>query len=111
MSAPADATEVHLELLLGRRVHDVDGTYVGRIEEVVALDDGEGGFEVRAFLVGHQAIAERFGSGRLTRALLRLLTRGRSHTGCVVPWEAMDLGDPARPRCTRRRAELDETWR
>jgi len=99
-------TEVHVELLLGRRVHDGDGAYIGRIEEIVALDDGEGGFEVRAFLVGRQAIAERLGGGRLARSIFRLLTRGRGHDGCIVPWDAMDLSDPAHPRCTRPRATL-----
>jgi hypothetical protein len=103
MTTPA---EVHVELLLGRRVHDVDGAYVGRIEEMVALDDGEGGFEVRAYLVGRQALAERLGGGRLVRALLHLLMRGRGREGRIVPWDAMDLADPAHPRCTRPRATL-----
>jgi hypothetical protein len=101
------ARELRLEHLLGRRVHDADGACLGRIEEVVALDDGEGGFVVDAYLVGRQAIAERLGGGRLASSLTRLVSGGRGYSGIRVPWDAMDLSDPERPRCTRTRAALD----
>lgn len=103
MTAPS---EVRVEHLLGRRVHDPDGTCLGRIEEVIALDDGEGGLVVDVFLVGRHAAAERLGGGRLASSLLQLLAGGRGHEGYAVPWVAMDLSDPLRPRCMRRRAEL-----
>jgi sporulation protein YlmC with PRC-barrel domain len=99
--------ERRVELLLGRRVVDPDGASVGRIEDIIA-DFVGGGDEcvVRAYLVGRHGLAERLGGGRLVRALVRLLGGGRGFEGCMVPWEAMDLSDPERPRCTVRRAEL-----
>ena len=97
--------EVALELLLGRRVRDPDGVSLGRLEEVVAEHEGND-LLVRAYLVGRHALAERFGGGRLMSALARLLTRGRGYEGLIVPWHAMDLADPARPRCTLRRDEI-----
>jgi sporulation protein YlmC with PRC-barrel domain len=97
--------EVALELLLGRRVRDADGVSLGRLQEVVAEHEG-GDLLVRAFLVGRHALAERFGGGRLLNALARLVTRDRGFEGLIVPWHAMDLGDPSRPRCTLRRDEI-----
>ena len=98
--------ERRVELLLGRRVVDPDGASVGRIEEIVA-DFVEGGeCVVRAYLVGRHALVERLGGGRLTAGLVRLLGGGRGWEARAVPWDAMDLRDPQRPRCTVRRAEL-----
>ena len=97
--------ERRVELLLGRRVLDPDGASVGRIEEIVADFAGDECL-VRAYLVGHHALAERLGGGRLVRALAALLGGGRGYEARAVPWDAMDLSDPERPRCTVRRAEL-----
>lgn len=97
--------EVPLERLLGRHVRDVDGASLGRLEEIVAEHEGET-LVVRAFLVGRHALAERLGGGRLARALARLVTRGHGYESMVVPWDAMDLRDPERPRCTLRRADV-----
>ena len=97
--------EVALELLLGRQVYDPAGVPLGRLEEVVAEHEG-GELLVRAFLVGRQALAERFGGGPLARALGGLLTGGRGREGLIVPWHAMDLRDPARLRTTLDRAAL-----
>jgi hypothetical protein len=96
---------IALELLLGRRVTDAAGEPLGRLQEVVAEHEGDE-LLVRAFLVGRQGLAERFGGGPLMRALARLLTGGRGYEETIVPWEAMDLRDPARPRCTLRRDEI-----
>ena len=93
------AREIALELLLGREVRDAAGVPLGRLEEVVAEHEG-GELLVRAYLVGRHALAERFGGGRLLGALARLLTGGRGYEGLIVPWDAMDLSDLARPRTT-----------
>ena len=97
--------ELALELLLGCKVYDAAGVPLGRLEEVVAEHEGDE-LLVRAFLVGRHALAERFGGGTLVRALAGLLTGERGREGLIVPWDAMDLSDPARPRATLDRAAL-----
>jgi sporulation protein YlmC with PRC-barrel domain len=47
-------SEVHVELLVGRRVIDSSGTLVGRVQEIEA--DGD---EITYVLVGKQAMLER----------------------------------------------------
>ena len=75
----SDATrEVRLSALLGRAVYDVDGRRAGRIDELcaeISLRDGERS----EYLV----VAYRIGGRR-------------------VPWDALDLTDPARPRLRGR---------
>jgi hypothetical protein len=89
--------EVHLELLLGRRVRDARGRSIGRIEEVRAeWHDGE--WVVVEFLVGRYALFERLAASSLARAILR--SRGRVGRGCPgrIGWDEIDLSDPADPR-------------
>ena len=93
--------ERRVELLLGRPVLGPDGRSLGRIEEIVA-DFADGECVVRAYLVGRHALAERLGGGPLVRGLVRLLGGGRGWEVRTIPWDAMDLADPERPRCTRR---------
>lgn len=64
--------QITLSALVGRKVRDADGEVVGRVKELtaeIALDEGSE-YVVREFRVG-------------------------SHT---VPWELLDLRDPANPR-------------
>ena len=94
------AREIHLELLLGRKVHDSAGRAAGRIEEVVAervdLD-----CVVDAFHLGPHALLER-----LSISVVRLF-RGRDHGVRSVPWDRLDLTDPERPRLTCTVDQLD----
>lgn len=92
-------TEIHLELLLGRRVHDARGRPVGRIEDVAAEREGLDCL-VEEFHLGPHALLER-----LSLRLIRIF-RGRSHGIRRVPWDRLDLGDPARPRLTCTLEEL-----
>ncbi|MFL5576674.1 MAG: hypothetical protein ACJ79S_11975 [Gemmatimonadaceae bacterium] len=109
--APASATtparEVRLELLVGRKVSDVAGETIGRIEEVCAELDGAE-YVVREFHVGRLAVLERLFGGPLLRAVARTLTGDRIWRGYAVDWRDMDLADPERPRVRRRREELRE---
>lgn len=91
--------EVHLELLLGRRVRDSRGRAAGRIEEVLA-DREDLECVVREFHLGPHALVER-----LSLPLVRLL-RGRSHGLRPVSWDRLDLTDPAHPRLTCTLEEL-----
>jgi sporulation protein YlmC with PRC-barrel domain len=100
------AREVHLELLIGRKVRDPAGRVVGRLEEVV-VDDREGSHFVREFHIGSYAILERLMGGAVGRSLLRLVGRRMGH-GLAVPWEIMDLRDPRNLRITQPATSLRE---
>ena len=99
--------ELHLELLIGRKVYDPAGKVVGRLEEV-RVEERDGGHVVSEFHVGKYALFERLMGGPVGRSLLRLLGRGRVHTALAIPWEILDLGNPRRPRISRPATELLE---
>ena len=89
--------EVHVELLLGRRVYAANGRPVGRLEDVIAsFDDGD--CRVEEYHVGAYALLERLAAWHLGRAVLRVLrVGGRSYR---VRWNQLDVSDPSRPRLT-----------
>jgi len=91
--------EVHVELLLGRRVYAPDGKPVGRVEEVIASFD-EGDCRVEEYHVGAYALLERLAAWHLGRAILGVLRAGVS--SYRVRWNQLDVSDPDRPtlRCT-----------
>jgi sporulation protein YlmC with PRC-barrel domain len=91
--------EVHIELLLGRRVLDSTGKSVGRIEEVIAERQGDE-WVVREYLVGSAALLQRLSAVEVGRAFLGLF-RAKKNTGYRVPWDKLDLTDLEKPslRC------------
>jgi sporulation protein YlmC with PRC-barrel domain len=91
---------VHLELLLGREVHDPDGRKVGRILEVRAERQGKE-CVIREYLLGTAALLTRLGlyTGRIVGVPIR-------RQPLSVPWDLMDLRDPRKPRLTCSLAEL-----
>ena len=92
--------EVKLELLLGRRVVDINGQRVGRIEEVLADRDGDE-LLVTHYLVGRYGLFERFSIYHIGMGLLRYLgSRAQSANPHRVPWDKMDLSDARHPRLT-----------
>ena len=92
-----DKQEIHLELLVGRRVFSLNGRSIGHLEEVRAeLRGGE--CLVEEYLVGAYAVAERLAALSVGRAILRLLGATKRHDGYRVPWDKLDLTDPKRPR-------------
>lgn len=92
--------EIHLELLLGRKVRDSRGRPAGRIEEVAA-DRQDLDCVVREFHLGPHALLER-----LSLPLMRIV-RGPRHGIRRVPWDRLDLSDPAQPRLTCPLDELE----
>jgi hypothetical protein len=98
--------ELHLELLLGTRVRDRDGRSVGRIEEVLARRDGTT-CVVSAYLLGAYGLIGRLAAWRVTRPLLSSLMSGRRQPR-RVPWDKLDLRDPAHPRLTCAREDLEQ---
>ena len=96
--------EIHIERLVGRRVRDVDGKVVGRIEEfVIGYEDGEP--IIREYLLGQAGLIQRLGGAALQLPFLRALPFDRrSHR---VPWQQLDLANPLQPRLRCRAGDLE----
>jgi hypothetical protein len=97
--------ETHVEDLLGRRLRDVNGVPVGRIEELVAEIRGTDVVVVELHL-GPGAFLERVTdfAGRIPP--LGPLRRFASERYRVA-WHQLDLTDPDRPRLSVGKHELD----
>ena len=95
--------EVRLERLIGRRVVDVRGRPLGRLEEVHAeRQDGE--WIVREYVLGVGGLMQRLSAEGLMASLLgRWAPKVERYT---MPWDMLDVGDPERPRLTRPLGEL-----
>lgn len=96
-------TTVHVELLLGRRVLDVNGEVAGRIFEIHAVRRGALCF-VEGYLLGSAGLLARLGI-----ASSRLFGLRSSRKPTTVPWQLMDLSDPQRPVLKVAIAQLPET--
>ena len=96
--------DVNVELLLGRKVVDVNGEKVGRIEELRA-ESGDR-CRVEAYLVGTSALVERLSAWTLVRPIKRSLRTRHIYSVFEVPWQEMDLTDPKRPKLRVSRADL-----
>jgi sporulation protein YlmC with PRC-barrel domain len=105
MSAPT----VPLSELLGRTVRDADGRRIGRIEELnaeIAFEHGVNDYVVTSFNVGRFASFDMIASGAFVQQLLRRVARATGYRRYEIPWDWMDLSDPAHPRVLRREADL-----
>ena len=91
--------EVHIELLLGKRVRDRNGRVVGRIEEIQARLQGHDYF-VEEYHLGPAAFLEKLGisGARMIGFHAAQPTR--------IPWDKLDLSDPERPRFLGTKEEL-----
>ena len=95
--------EVHVELLLGKRVHDVDGRVVGRLEEFhVEIIDGD--YVVTEFLIGPAAALQRIGGFMTQLPFFRFIPMPKREYR--ISWILMDLSDEHAPRVRARRDEL-----
>ena len=88
--------DIRVQLLVGTKVHDVDGTSVGRIEEI-RVERQEKALLVVAFLIGSSGLIERLSARTLVRPIRRLLRSRHIYSVYEVPWQEMDLSDPERP--------------
>ncbi|WP_114949027.1 hypothetical protein [Microvirga calopogonii] len=89
--------DVHLELLIGRRVLARDGRSIGRLEEVCAEPQGAD-LLVTEYLVGSYAVLERLSAWSIGRTLLRFFGATGQRGEYRVPWDKLDLSDPRHPR-------------
>lgn len=94
-------SELQLELLVGRVVHDTNGRRVGRIEDVRAeIHDGE--LLAPEFVVGVRGVLERMALSFSSMFV------GISGKVVAVPWELMDLSDAKSPRLRCTLEELEK---
>jgi sporulation protein YlmC with PRC-barrel domain len=84
------ATETRIELLVGRLVFDSTGRKIGRIEEVVAREEGNETV-IEEFHTGPAALVERLSAEIVPSWFDR---------GFRIPWDKLDLTDPSRPVTT-----------
>jgi len=97
-SDPSPPTHpIRLHEMLGRKVLDVDGRCVGRIEEVRAhVRDGR--CLIDRYVLGLDALMQRLSVSDVSLAMLRPLGAIRGLPGREIPWQQMDLTDPQHPR-------------
>ncbi|PBB91350.1 MULTISPECIES: hypothetical protein [unclassified Mesorhizobium] len=88
---------VNLEHLAGRRVLSQGGRSIGHIEEVIAEQDGDD-LVVTEFHVGIFAAFERLSASAIGTALLDLFALRRREGLYRIPWDKLDISDPAQPR-------------
>jgi hypothetical protein len=94
--------EIHVEMLVGRKVHDVDGRIAGRIEELIAVLDGPNTI-VTEYHLGPAGLGERLLGSARSLPFLNVLPRSPAK---IVRWDQLDLTDPSKPKLLVRRDEL-----
>ena len=88
--------EARVELLLGTKVRDVDGTDVGRIEEI-RVERTDNALLIESYLIGATAVVDRLSAWTLVRPIKALLKTRHIYSLYDVPWQDMDLSDPTHP--------------
>jgi sporulation protein YlmC with PRC-barrel domain len=88
--------DIKVQLLVGTKVHDVDGKKVGRIEEI-RVERQEAALLVESYLIGVSALIDRLSARTLVRPIRRFLRARRIYSVYEIPWQEMDLTDPKRP--------------
>jgi sporulation protein YlmC with PRC-barrel domain len=99
--------ELHLELLLSKKVSDTTGKVVGRIEEIIAQKQGDD-WVIEEYLLGTTALIERLSAWHIGIGVLKLLGAQKFYTGYRVPWDKLDLSDPKHPKLTCHRDRLEQ---
>lgn len=84
------ATEIRIELLVGRLVMDSSGRKIGRIEAVFAREE-DGETVITEYHTGPAALLERLSSEIAPRWF---------GGGFKIPWDKLDLTDPSHPVTT-----------
>jgi hypothetical protein len=97
--------EIKVELLLGTKVRDMDGTSIGRIEEF-RVERDEKACLVEAYLIGASALIERLSAWTLVRPIRNFPGVRKFYTLYQVPWQDMDLSDPRHPRLRIAKRDL-----
>ncbi len=93
--------EVHLELLLSKKVVDSTGKSAGRIHEIHAEKQGSE-WLVKEYVIGIAGLLERLSILNVGLEILQRLGARQTQGGYIVPWDKLDLTDLEKPRlnCT-----------
>jgi hypothetical protein len=97
--------DLQVELLLGRKVLDVDGRVAGRIEELITILDGPDTV-ITEFHLGPAALVERLLGSVRSLPFFGGLPSLRPKK---ARWDQIDLSDPGKPRLTVPRDALEST--
>ena len=97
--------EINVEQLLGKKVVDVNGDNVGRIEEF-RVERQDNSCLLEAYLIGASAVIQRLSAWTLVRPINRLLHGRKFYSIYTVPWQDMDLSDPNHPRLRTVKRDL-----
>jgi sporulation protein YlmC with PRC-barrel domain len=103
------ARSISMSELLGRRVRDVEGRTIGRVEELnaeIELHANGNEYVVTSISVGRFGPLDIIASGSFVRQLVRRISRATGYARYRIPWDWMDLRDPSRPRVLRPEREL-----
>ena len=97
--------ELDLYDILGRKVHDANGEYAGRLEEI-EVERGEESCAVMNYLVEHRGLIDRITAWAITDSLQKAIPVREKSCPYRVPWDKMDLSDPDHPRIKVPQSEL-----
>jgi hypothetical protein len=88
--------QINVELLLGTKVRGRNNRHVGRIEEIGAeLRQGE--CYITEYHIGSYAAFERLAALSIGKAVLSMFGPW-SKESYAIPWDKLDLTDPAHPK-------------
>ena len=99
--------EIHVELLLGRRVFASNSQPVGRIEEIYA-EPRNGECYIQEYLIGSYALFERLAAWGIFRHLVSFVGGKWWGKKYRVNWDKLDLTDAEKPRLMCSISELEE---
>ena len=109
VGAPATSRTISVSDLLGHTVRDVDGRSIGRIEELTAeieLHGNESEYVVTSVSVGRYGHLDMIATGQFVPAMVRRWMAWTGYRRHEIPWDWLDLRDPAHPRLLRPASEL-----
>ena len=92
--------EVALSDITGRKVHDRDGRYIGRLVELearIALRDGRSEYVVDNYRISHFGTFDWLAGSKLVQQLVERLGKTVGYRCEKYPAHALDLTDPRRP--------------
>jgi hypothetical protein len=101
------AGEVRVEDLLGRVVRSAGGLPVGRIEDLRARPEGDD-YVVYEVVLGELGLMAKVFGAAAQLPTFQALGLGRGYRTRAIPWNWLDLTNPAQPRFRSSAAGADE---
>ena len=97
---------LQLDLLVGRRVYDVEGHKLGRVDEIRLVRE-DNHYVVEGLLIGVNGLAERLGVNRSLERIEERLNLGGWHVeDHIIYWEQIDSIEKKSIRLKVRREEV-----